>query len=177
MKQFKRNKMTLMIAALVSASFGMQALAEDGIEHQAVETEVVETETTMGVGEQNISDALAQAVVDGSVGSEGGEIDFDTASAEILDMRESGMGWGEIASELGFRLGDVVSDFHQSDRARENRADREQRAAARADQVQGVERAARLERPERADKLERPERVERAAKPERPEKPERPGRS
>lgn len=173
MKQFKRNKMALMIAALVAASVGMQALADDGAETETVDTDVVETESTMGVGEQNISDALSQAMVDASVDSEAGEIDFDTASADILEMRESGMGWGEIANELGFRLGDVVSDFHQADQAKVNRLAREGRASDRSERV---ERGVRPERSERAERAERPERVERVARPERPEKPERPGR-
>lgn len=59
----------------------------------------------------------------------------------VLEMRASGMGWGRIAQEHGFKLGDVM----------------------RAD--------ARPSRPEpHLTKLERPERPQRPERPERPER-------
>jgi hypothetical protein len=67
----------------------------------------------------------------------------------VLDMRADGMGWGQIANSLGFRLGDV------------KRAER------------APERVARAAKPERPERLQRPERPERPAKPERPERPGR----
>ena len=72
----------------------------------------------------------------------------------VLELRASGMGWGRIAQELGFKLGEVM---------RSERAQPEARAAH-----------ANSSRPERA---ERPARAERPERPDRPAKPERPGRS
>jgi hypothetical protein len=59
----------------------------------------------------------------------------------VLQMRASGMGWGQIANSMGFKLGDV------------KRADK------------AADRVARSERPAKPEKPQRPE------KPERPEKP------
>jgi hypothetical protein len=67
----------------------------------------------------------------------------------VLQMRADGMGWGQIASQLGFKLGDVMSAGRREARP---------------------EHVSRAERPARPDKPERP------VRPERPEKPERPGR-
>ena len=57
----------------------------------------------------------------------------------VLEMRASGMGWGRIAQERGFKLGHVMR----------------------------AERPHNLERPERASKPERLERPERPERPER----------
>jgi hypothetical protein len=65
----------------------------------------------------------------------------------VLDMRAIGMGWGRIAQEHGFKLGEVMRHHGRPD-----------------------VHTARLERPERAHKIERPERP---VRPERPERPER----
>ena len=75
----------------------------------------------------------------------------------ILNLRASGMGWGVIAQELGFKLGEV------------KRADKPVVQPI----VQPVEKAERVAKVERVAKPERPERP---VKPERPEKPERPGK-
>ena len=50
----------------------------------------------MGYGEVNISLALAEALM-GSGSTQG-----------ILQLRASGMGWGQIANSPGFKLGEVV---------------------------------------------------------------------
>lgn len=86
-------------------------------------------------------------------------------------MRADGAGWGAIAKELGFKLGELVSASNRSERsfaAREAAADRK---AARA--TGKPERVARVDRPERPQRVDRPERPER---PERPQKPDRGGR-
>lgn len=67
----------------------------------------------------------------------------------VLRMRADGMGWGQIANQLGFKLGEVK----------------------RAQPVYAT-----VDRTGRADKPSRPERLERPEKPARPEKPERPSR-
>ena len=101
----------------------------------------------MGYGSIDNALALAEASLKG--------IDNPTpqqlkgALMDVLDMRADGMGWGQIANSLGFRLGDV------------KRAER------------APERIARAAKPERPERLQRPERPERPAKPERPERPGR----
>lgn len=78
----------------------------------------------------------------------------------VLQMRNDGMGWGQIADALGFKLGDVM---------RAGKADSASAAAQRADS-KPEKVAQRPERPERAERVEKPER------PVRPERPERAGR-
>ena len=61
----------------------------------------------------------------------------------VLKLRASGMGWGRISQEHGFKLGEVMRrDFHR----------------------------AKLERPEHPHKFERPERPHKIERPERPER-------
>jgi len=69
----------------------------------------------------------------------------------ILNDRAAGQGWGKIAQERGFKVGDLM----------------------RSDKAESAAKAEKAERHARADKLERPDRPE---KPERPERPERNGR-
>lgn len=68
----------------------------------------------------------------------------------VLEMRASGMGWGRIAQEQGFKLGELMRHHGRPAHA-------------------GFHRT-RLEKPERPHKVDRPERPFR---PERPERPER----
>lgn len=68
----------------------------------------------------------------------------------VLEMRAGGMGWGEIAHALGFKLGELM------------RAERAQRVA--------------FGRPEHAGRPDKPERPVRPERPDRPNKPERAGR-
>ena len=56
----------------------------------------------------------------------------------ILQMRASGMGWGQIANSMGFKLGEL------------KRADK-------ADRVAKTERPAKAEKPERPQRPDRPE--------------------
>jgi len=78
----------------------------------------------------------------------------------VLTMRAEGMGWGQIANALGFRLGEVM---------RSGKAGSASAASPRADS-----------RPEKlAQRPQRPDLPDRAFRPERPMKPElpqRPGR-
>jgi|SRR5688572_3638986 hypothetical protein len=71
---------------------------------------------------------------------------IEASVVDVLKLRASGMGWGQIAQSHGIKLGDV------------KRADK------------ASERLAKTERPGKAERVERP------AKPERPERPERPGK-
>lgn len=135
---------------------------------------VVNPNGPMGYGEVNITLAIAEKMI-----ASGERTDLQSALTDttttttntdgttttttttgVLTMRADGMGWGQIANELGFKLGEVM----RSDRAVAN-ADRATKAKA-----ERTERVAKAERPTRPERAQRPER------PERPQKPERGGR-
>lgn len=81
---------------------------------------------------------------------------------EILAMRESGMGWGKLARELGYRnLGEVM----KSVKAAEN--------GVTQVVTERSEKPGKAGKPEKPEKLEKPEKMDRVEKPERPEKPGR----
>ncbi|WIO74973.1 hypothetical protein QP938_03450 [Porticoccaceae bacterium LTM1] len=108
-----------------------------------------------------------------------GDLDLEDGvevEAGILEMRADGMGWGKIANELDFNLGQLISSLKS---ARPDKA--EKSMAMRGDRPEKTKaerpaRPERAERPEKPEKPEKPERPERAERPEKPEKPERPGR-
>jgi len=81
----------------------------------------------------------------------------------VLQMRADGMGWGQIANELGFKLGEVM----RAGKA-DSSAQTVQRGGPKAEKADTLA--------QRPDRPVRPERVERMDKPERPMKPERPSR-
>lgn len=158
-------------------------------------TTIENTNGPMGYGEVNIALGMAEKMVDGGDAESWQDALYGTAdttasdgtvtagTAGILQMRADGMGWGQIAKELGFKLGSVVGKAPTRD-------DGEASADGTAAKVAGKsgDRAAKPERtakadhpakPERVAKVERPsrpERVERPSRPERPQKPERGGR-
>ncbi|HEU4352210.1 MAG TPA: hypothetical protein VFR66_10095 [Burkholderiales bacterium] len=123
-------------------------------------TTVSFTPKTEKMGYGNIDNALALA--EATLGKDatptelksvltGGTVDNVTYEG-ILNMRASGMGWGEIAQVLGFKLGEV------------KRSDKANPKAPGVEPVAQVERASRPEKPERPVKPERPEKPERAGK-------------
>lgn len=71
-----------------------------------------ETGAAMGYGEIDMTLALAGALVDS-----GAAADVDAALETVLQLRTDGMGWGEIAQELGFNLGQLISAGHRADAA------------------------------------------------------------
>lgn len=162
-----------------------------------VERTIVNPNGPMGWGEVNITLSLAQAMIDSgaapdlqsalagaTVTNADGTV---TTTPGVLQLRADGAGWGNIAKQLGFNLGALVSASNRSEKsvAATGRADK-----AKTERVQGKperaqdkpakpERVAKVERPDKPEKLDRPqrpERPERPQKPERPEKPERVGR-
>ena len=131
----------------------------------------------MGWGEINIALSLAQALVGtDATGTElqaalnGGTItnaDGTTTTLDgVLRMRADGMGWGQIAKQLGFKLGALVSASH---------TDKSQAGSHTASAKADTARADKPIRAEHADRPERPTRAERADRPERPSRPERRG--
>lgn len=161
----------------------------------------------MGFGETFISMALAQELLESSdqyssladalgldangeeVGDSPENVDTDgvttdvevTDSPQILVMRQSGMGWGEIAKELGFNLGEVVNAIHSSRPDRSEPAEKSKHRSrpentGRPERGRGIERGNRPERPEKIERPDKPERPEKPERPQKPEKPSRPGR-
>ena len=78
----------------------------------------------------------------------------------ILQLRQSGMGWGQIAQKYDVKLGPVI----KSVKATEHSVDR----VARAERAERVEKAEKLEKAEKPERFEKPERVQRVERPERP---------
>lgn len=158
-----------------------------------VETVVANAAGPMGWGEVDHSLAMAQALVDNgtyasfeeallglatptTVTNEDGTTTTTVAFAGdgILAMRADGMGWGQIAKELGFKsLGEVKSgrafaDAPAKGKSAEHRTDA---ASAKATKVERVAKVERPAKPERIARVDRPERPERPMKPERPARP------
>jgi hypothetical protein len=198
---------------------GTLATNPDGtpkMETVIIETAVANENGPMGWGEVDHSLGIAQALVDSGqaasldeallgtattttvTNADGTTTTTTTYSGGILAMRADGMGWGQIAKELGFKLGSVVgngkggadvaasakgeraSDGERA--AKSERAAKAERAAkgeraAKSERVAKAERVAKVERVARIERPDRPDRVERPAKPERPERPQKPERS
>ena len=171
----------------------------------------------MGWGEVDHSLGLAQALVDNGQAAgfeeallgaattttvtnpDGTTTTTTTYSGGMLEMRADGMGWGQIAKELGFKsLGEIKSGraFAEADAeadatvtasrdasakgkesaktARESNgksADHKPDRVAKADRDTG-----KPERVERIAKVDRPEKIDRPDRPERPERPSKPER-
>ena len=102
----------------------------------------------MGNGNIKIALALAEADLQKKGITSPTPEQLKAEMTQILQERADHKGWGVIAKEHGFKVGDLM----RSDRA---------------------DRVARAEKSERAEK---PERAERPEKPERPEHPDRSGR-
>lgn len=158
----------------------------------------------MGWGEVDHSLGLAQALVDtGQAGSfdeallgaattttvtnaDGTTTTTTTYAGGLLDMRADGMGWGQIAKELGFKsLGEIKSGRYAdadpeaeagtasiaSDKSLKGR----DTAKGAREKVHGKSGAHKPERTAKAERVaSRPEKIDRIAKIDRPERPERP---
>ena len=131
---------------------------------------------TLALAEQ-LSKASAAEALEGETG-----MTADESLNEILYMRqEQGMGWGQIAKELGFNLGEVMSGLHSNrpEKADMAKAQKEGRGSQsmRPDHasMEKPEKVAKMDRPEHPMKMERAERPEKPVRPEKPARPERPG--
>ncbi len=111
----------------------------------------------LGNGEIDIALAIAQKTLSGdkSVTNQDLYKALMDQKTGVLQMRADGMGWGQIANTLGFRLGEVM---------RAGKADSQ--SAQRGDS----KREALAQRPERAARPDRVEKPDRPAKPDRPER-------
>lgn len=150
----------------------------------------------MGYGEVNIALGMAEKMVDGGDAESWQDALYGTGDVTnsdgtvtegtegILQMRADGMGWGQIAKELGFKLGSVVGkaptrdngDGTTTDGTAAKAAGKSGDRAARPEHGGKTDRPAKPERVAKVERPSRPERVERPSRPERPQKPERGGR-
>ena len=116
------------------------------------------TPATGKMGNGNVKIALALA--DASLAKRGitdpTPEQIKAEMTDILNDRASKQGWGKIAQDRGFKLGELM----RSDKATEKAAER----AARADKAERHARVDKPERPERPEKPERPERNGRGAR-------------
>jgi hypothetical protein len=106
----------------------------------------------MGWGNVDNAIAMAERLLKDQGITDPTPAQLDAAMVEVLDLRAGGMGWGQIANSLGFKLGEV------------KRSDNANPKGPWVEPVAKVERASRPEKPERPVKPERPEKPERAGK-------------
>ena len=154
-----------------------------------VTTVIANPNGAMGWGEVNITLSLEQALLDSGAATDlqsaltgttttitnPDGTTTTTVSGGVLAMRADGMGWGQIAKELGFNLGALVSAGNKNAKATDAATAKADRAGkAKTERTTGKpDRVAKAERPSRPEKLDRPAKPDR---PERPVKPERGGR-
>jgi len=187
---------------------GTLATNPDGtpkMETVTVETVVANENGPMGWGEVDHSLGIAQALVDSgqaasfdeallgtattttTTDADGNTVTTTTYSGGILAMRADGMGWGQIAKELGFKsLGEIKSGrYADADSTGEDAVASARIASDKSAKGRDTATTARENhgksaehRPDRVAKAERatgrPEKIERIAKVDRPERPERP---
>ena len=116
----------------------------DGSEVKLTKGSTTETFTppTGKMGNGNIDNALAlaQAALEKKGITNPTPAQLEAAVMDILKMRASGQGWGQIAQAKGFKLGDVKRPEH----------------VAKAERPNKPERSEKPERPERPDKPQKP---------------------
>ena len=150
-----------------------------------VDRTIVNPNGPMGYGEINIALSMVQALVDAGTAPDlqsaltgttttitnPDGTTTTTTSGGVLAMRADGMGWGQIAKQLGFKLGQLVSASHGKDKSQAGAVHAgKAESHGKQDRVAKPDHVAKVERPARPEKIERPQR------PERPQKPERGGR-
>jgi hypothetical protein len=186
---------------------GTLATNPDGtpkMETVTVETVVANENGPMGWGEVDHSLGIAQALVDSGQAASFDEALLGTATTTtvtnadgtttttttyaggILAMRADGMGWGQIAKELGFKsLGEIKSGRYADADSTEEGAASASVASDKSAKGKDIAKTARdshgksaEHKPDRVAKADRvtgrPEKIERIAKVDRPERPERP---
>lgn len=140
---------------------------------------------TMGYGNVNIVLAMADRMLSGMTNPTSSDLSKVLTNPDngILTLRTSGMGWGQIANTLGFKVGDVMKAAAAQDAAdkkaglaNQQSAKGQSKAGEGRPESKSVERSGAPEKIERPQKVERPEKIERPQRVERPEMPQRPER-
>lgn len=131
------------------------------VENRTGSTSYGEITIALGLAEEQLGhDALFGDIVTLLYGDKG-----------ILDMRASGMGWGQVYQKYGLTVGEVMRDVRANDNANFRRAET---TSVRISSI--GEQAVRPDRPdlpERAVRPDRPDLPERPVRPDRPDLPER----
>ena len=136
----------------------------------------------LGMGEISLALGLADQLLE-----EGGDyaalVDVLTndGGTGILDLRQDGMGWGEIFQQYDLKVGEVMraiksDNGNKPDKANQANLANKPEKGTRPEKADKPEKPERPDRPEKPEKPERPEKPEKPEKPERPEKPEKPER-
>jgi hypothetical protein len=95
----------------------------------------------------------------------------------VLAARASGEGWGQIAKDMGFKLGDVMrAPKHAGELAEHGHRDHDKVARVELAQGHGHDMDNRPARAERLSKVDRPERPDRPEHPDHPDHPDHVGR-
>lgn len=95
----------------------------------------------------------------------------------VLASRASGEGWGKIAKDMGFKLGDVErSPKHAGELAEHGHHDHDKVARVELAHGHGHDTDNRPARPEHLSKVDRPERPDRPSHPDHPDHPDHVGR-
>lgn len=124
----------------------------------------------MGFGNVNIALALTEAQLANVANPAPADIQNALMNADngILTLRDQGMGWGEIAHALGFKLGDLMRSSAAGDAQAAGTRGAPAQRLARESGIRGRSESARSDRLDRPEKPERVERFERGGgRPER----------
>jgi hypothetical protein len=84
----------------------------------------------------------------------------------IVQLRQSGMGWGQIAHHFNLKLGPLNGSLKATEK-------RVEEAANAVGPLQKVGKPEKGEKADKPDKMDKPEKVQRVERPVRPEKPGR----
>ena len=106
----------------------------------------------MGWGNVDNAIAIAERLLKDKDITDPTPAQLEAAMTDVLKLRADGLGWGQIANSLGFKLGEV------------KRSDNANPKAPTVEPLAKVERASRPEKPEKPVKPERPEKPERSGK-------------
>ena len=124
----------------------------------------------MGWGGIEISLALAQKL-SASTATSTTPLTMSDALIQVMDKRKAGEGWGKIAKDLGFKLGEIVRVVKAKphDKSAETSATHE-----KVEKPETSEKPEHMGRPESTGKPQELGKPEKSDKPEKQEKPDKP---
>ena len=92
----------------------------------------------------------------------------------VLAERAAGEGWGEIAKNMGFKLGEVMRSPKAVGKAAAHSNGKVAKVELAASRSHAHDRAGKPDSVGKVNRPDRPDRPDRPTKPERPERPDRP---